>query len=92
MFLYPRAVFHLEDGVSLFGDGGVVSDYNDGAAVIVGEGAEDLDYVGGVGGIEVARGLVCEDDLASLRESARDCHTLLLAAREVCGKAIIVVC
>ena len=37
MFLNPRAVFHLEDSVCLFGDGGVVSDYNDGAAVIVSE-------------------------------------------------------
>ena len=76
----------------MFGDGGVVSDYNDGAAVIVGEGAEDLDYVCGVGGVKVARGLVCEDDLASLCEGARDRHTLLLAAREVRGKTIIVVC
>ena len=92
MFLNPRAVFHLEDGVSLLGDGGVVGDYDDGAAVIVSEGAKYLDYVCGVGGVKVARGLIGEDDLAALRESARDCHTLLLAARKVGGKAIIVVC
>ena len=92
MFLNPRAVFHLKDGVGLFGDGGVVGYYDDGAAVIVIEGTEDLDYVGGVGGIEVARGLIGEDDLAALRESARDCHTLLLAAREVGGQAVVVVC
>jgi hypothetical protein len=35
MFLNPRTVFHLEDGVGLLGDGGVVGDYDDGAAVIV---------------------------------------------------------
>ena len=39
MFLYPRAVFHLEDGVGLFGDRGVVGDYDDGTAVVVGEEA-----------------------------------------------------
>ena len=82
----------MEDGVGLFGDGGVVSDYNDGAAVIVSEGAKYLDYVGGVGGVKVARGLIGEDDLASLCEGARDRNSLLLAAREVCGKAIVVVC
>ena len=90
MFLNPRAVFHLKDGVSLFGNGGVMSDYNDGAAVIVGEGAKYLDYVGGVGGVKVARGLVCEDDLTSLRESTRDGNTLLLTAREVGGKTLVV--
>ena len=74
----------------MFGYGGVVGDYDDGAAVVVGEGAEDLDYVGGVGRVKISRWLVGEDDLASLRESARDRDTLLLAAREVGGKAFVV--
>ncbi len=92
MFLYPRAVFHLEDGVGLFGNRGVVGNYNDGAAVIVGEGTEDFDYVCGVGRVEVARGLVCEDDLTSLCEGTRDRYSLLFTARKMGGKAIIVVC
>ena len=80
----------MEDGVGLFGYGGVVGDYDDGTAVVVGEGAEDLDYVFGVGRVEVTRRLVGEDDLAALRESSCDRHTLLFAAREVGGKAFIV--
>ena len=66
--------------------------YDDCAAVVVGEGAENLDYVRGVGRVEVTSRLVGEDDLASLREGARDRNSPLLAAREVGGKAIIVVC
>jgi hypothetical protein len=37
MLLYPRTVFHLENGVGLFGDRGVVGDYDDRATVIVSE-------------------------------------------------------
>ena len=92
MFLYPRAVFHLKDGVCLFGDGGVVSDYNDGAAVIVGEGAEDLYYICRVGRVEVACRLVGEDDLAALREGARDRNSLLLTARKMGGETVVVAC
>ena len=88
--LYPRAVFHLEDGVGLFGYGGVVGDYDDGATVVMREGAEDLDYVGGVGRVKISRRLVGEDDLAALCESSCDRDTLLLAAREVGGKAFVV--
>ena len=76
----------------MFGYRGVVGDYDDRATVIVGEGAEDLDYVGGVGRVKISRRLVGEDDLAALCESSCDRDTLLLAAREVGGKAIIVVC
>ena len=76
----------------MFGHGGVVGDYDDGATVIVGEGAEDLDYVFGVGRVKVSRRLVGEDDLAALGESSCDRHALLLAAREERGKAIVVVC
>jgi len=76
----------------LFGYGGVVGDYDDGTAVVVGEGAEDLDYVFGVGRVKVSRRLVGEDDLATLRKGSCDRDTLLLTAREVRGKAIVVVC
>ena len=58
-----------------------MGDYDDRATVIVSEGAEDLDYVCGVGRVKVSRGLVSEDDLASLRECARDRNSLLFAAR-----------
>jgi len=74
----------------LFGYGGVVGDYDDRTAVVMGEGAEDLDYVGGVGRVEISRGLVGEDDLAALGESSCDRDTLLLAAREVGGEAFVV--
>ncbi len=79
MFLNPRAILHLQNGVGLFCDGGVVGDYDDGAGVVVGEGAEDLDYVCGVCRIEITRRLVGEDDLASLCESTRDRNSLLFA-------------
>ena len=90
--LYPRAVLHLEDGVGLFCYGGVVGDDDDRAALVVGEGAKDLYYVFGVGRVKIARRLVGEDDLASLRKCARDRYSLLLTARKMGGKAVVVVC
>ena len=68
----------------MFGYGGVVGYYDDGAAVIVGEGAKDLDYVCGVGRVEISRRLIGEDDLASLCEGAGDRNSLLFTARDVC--------
>ena len=82
----------MENYVGLLCDGGVVGDYDDGAAVIVGEGAKDLDYVGGVGRVEVSCGLVGEDDLAALREGARDRNSLLLTARKMGGETVVVAC
>ena len=61
-----------------------MGDYDDGAAVIVGEGAEDPHYVCGVGRVKVARRLIGEDDLASLCEGAGDRNSLLFTARDVC--------
>ena len=69
-----------------------MGDYNDGAAVIMGEGAEYVDDVAGIGGIQIARGLVGENYFASLSESARDRHALLLTARKVAGQTLIVCC
>ena len=61
----------------MLGDRGIVGDYDDGATIFVSKGAKDFDYVRGVGRVEVACGLVGEDDLAALRKGARDRHTLL---------------
>ncbi len=56
--LYPTAVLHLQHRVGLLGYGVVVGDDNDGASVFMGKAAQDVHNVVGVGGVQVAGGLV----------------------------------
>ena len=76
----------------MLSDRWVVGDYDDGTAVVMSEGAEDLYYVCGIGRVEVARRLVGEDDLAALREGAGDRDSLLFTARKMGGETVVVAC
>lgn len=63
-------------------DGGLVGDHGDGLSAGDGEVAEEFADAAGVGGVEVAGGLIGEDDVGVGDEGAGDGDALLLAAGE----------
>ena len=66
----------------------VVGDHDDGLAELVHRQAEEGEQVGAGLGVEVARGLVGEDDLGPGHEGPGRRHPLLLAARELGGPVV----
>src|SRR5271155_3157675 len=81
------AVADGDDAVGVFGDVGLVGDDDDGVAVGVELVEEGHDLVAGLG-VEVAGGLVGEDDGGAIDEGAGDGNTLLFAAGELIGAVI----
>ena len=73
----------MDDAVGLAGHILGVGDQDEGLPVLAVELAEQLHDVGGVGAVEVSRGLVAPDDLGLVHQGPRDGHTLLLAAGEL---------
>ena len=82
------AVAHVEDAVGDLGGLGVVGDHQDGLVELAAGGAEHFEDGVGVFGVEVAGGLVGEDDGGAGDEGAGDGDALLLAAGELVGAVI----
>src|SRR5882672_7759994 len=79
------AVSKLDATVSLTRDIRVVRHHQDGVASVV-QFAKNLDDDCFVGFVEIASGLVGENDLRLINQRARDGHALLLAAGELRGE------
>ena len=79
------AVAHVEDAVGDLGGLGVVGDHQDGLVQLAAGLAEHVQDGVGVFGVEVAGGLVGEDDGGAVDEGAGDGDALLLAAGELVG-------
>ena len=73
-------VAHVEDAIGDLGGFGVVGDHQDGLVELAAGLAEHLEDSVGVLGVEVAGGLVGEDDGGAVDEGAGDGYALLLAA------------
>ena len=78
----------MEDAVGDLGGFGVVGDHQDGLVELAAGGAEHLEDGVGVLGVEVAGGLVGEDDGGAGDEGAGDGDALLLAAGELVGAVV----
>src|SRR5216684_2749035 len=74
------AVAHVEDAVGDLGGFGVVGDHEDGLVELAAGSAEHVQNGVGVFGVEVAGGLVCEDDGGTVDEGAGDGYALLFAS------------
>ena len=82
------AVAHVEDAVGDLGGLGVVGDHEDGLVELAAGLAEHLEDGVGVFGVEVAGGLVGEDDGGAVDEGAGDGDALLFATGELVGAVI----
>jgi len=81
------AVSKLDTAVSLPRDVRVVRHHQDVLAGVV-QFAENLDNDGFVGFVEIAGGLVGENDLRLIDQRARNRNALLLAAGELRGRCV----
>ena len=70
------------------GDIGVVGDDQESLPRLLGQLEDELLDLLGRRGVEVARGLVAEDDVGISDQRARDRHPLALAARELRGQMV----
>ena len=82
------AVAHVEDAVGDLGSLGVVGDHEDGLVQLAAGLAEHLQDGVGVFGVEVAGGLVGEDDGGAVDEGAGDGDSLLLASGQFIGAVV----
>ena len=67
------------------GDGEVVGDHDESGAVALLDLGEDFENLCGVDAVEVAGGLVGEENLGLVDEGAGDGNTLTLTGGELCG-------
>ena len=81
------AVADVDDAMSVFGDVGLVGDEHDGVALGVERVEEGHDLDAGFG-VEVAGGLVGEDDGRAVDQGAGDGDALALAAGELVGLVV----
>ena len=82
------AVLHVQHHIGGFCHCRVVGDDDDAAVIFVSEPVEDLHDVLAVGAVQVARGLVGQDDLAAGGQGAGDGDPLLFAAGEHIGQPL----
>jgi hypothetical protein len=82
------AVAHVEDAVGDLGSLGVVGDHEDGLVELAAGLAEHLEDGVGVLGVEIAGGLVGEDDGGAVDEGAGDGYALLFAAGKFVGAVV----
>ena len=76
---FDKAVLEEHDSAGSGGDGGVVSDYEDGCAGLP-EFLEEIDDSLARSGIEVTGRLIGEEELRTIRECARNRHALHFTA------------
>ena len=86
--LHESSVKHGEAAVAAFGKLGVVGHKDDGGTVLAGEFEEKIEDAIGIGGVEVARGLVGQDEVGGVGEGASYGDTLLFATGELVGEAV----
>ena len=79
------AVAHLDGAVCVGGGFGVVGDHEDGLAEALVEVAEEIEDDVGIFGVEIAGGLVGEEDGGTVDDGAGDGDALLLATGECAG-------
>src|SRR5712671_7877537 len=75
-------------GGEAFGEGSLVGDHDDGHAEGVLDFAEEEEDLLAGGGVEIAGGLVGEEDGGLIYEGAGQCAALLLAAGEFAGSMV----
>ena len=81
-----RTVGEEEDALGVGGGDGVMGDHDDRLTELVHRGAHERQDLGARAGVEVAGGLVAEDDLGAAGQGAGHGDTLLLATRELAGR------
>jgi hypothetical protein len=81
------AVPHPDDPLGMLGDVFFVGDHDDGLAGVVEPAQHVHDLLAG-GGVEVAGGLVGEDDVRVVDQRSGDRHPLLLTAGELIGPVV----
>ena len=74
------AIAHVEDAIGDLGCLGIMGDHEDGLVELAAGLTEHLEDSIGVFGVEVARGLVGEDDGGAVDEGTSDSYALLLTA------------
>src|ERR1700691_556410 len=74
------AITHVQDSMSVGGGFGIVSDHDDGLAKILVELTQEVQDGFGTFGVEVAGGLVAQDDFWFADNGASERHALLFAA------------
>ena len=82
------AVAHRDHAVRIRRDVGLVSDHDDGDALLAVERDERLHDLVRVAGVEIARGLVGQEEPRRVDQGPRDCHALLLSAGELAGRVV----
>ena len=85
--LDDAAVLQVDAAIGAAADALVVRDHQDGAALGV-EVGEEIEHDLLVGGVEVAGGLVGEDDLGIVGEGAGNGDALLFAAGKLAGQVM----
>lgn len=81
------AVQHMNNASGVGGEGGVMSDHNNGIALSVNV-TEFFHHNMRRAGIEIAGGFVGEDDFWFSHDGARNGYALLLTARELAGHVV----
>ena len=87
LVFFDFAVAHVDDAVGVQGDIVFVGDEHDGVALLVEAFEQRHDFVTG-GGIEVAGGLVGQQDRRVVDQGASDRHALALTAGELVGLVV----
>ena len=82
------AVEHINDAGSINGEGWVVCNHNNGVTFPV-DGFQLLHDGVGAAGVEIAGGLIGENNLGIADDSSRDSNALLLATRKLVGKIVL---
>jgi len=82
------AVAHVQDAVGDLRGLGVVGDHQHGLVQLAAAGVQHTQDGLRVFGVEVAGGLVSQQDSRARNQCARDSHTLLLAAGELIGPVV----
>ena len=79
-FFDNHAVVDADDALGVTGDILVVGDEDDGETFLLVELLQHPEHFDGGAGVEIAGGLVGEEELRAVDEGAGDGHALLLAA------------
>src|SRR6266852_717680 len=83
-----HTITHMHDAVEMGDRFGIVSDHHDSLPQVLVKLAQHLQHDFGIFGIEIAGGLVGEQDFRLVDDSAGNRHSLLLAARKLGGLVV----
>ena len=87
--VHQLALVEVQDPAGALGGQGVVGDHDDRLVELAVELLEQLEDLAGAGAVEVAGGLVGDEQVGVGHDRPRDRHALLLAARELPGIVVL---